>query len=518
MRYQPPSKQLEYIGLLEDAADSVIRHPLGTPPPAAPAAPLVPAMKVPARPALVPAPAKPLSFFSQWLHFVSAQWKKFRELFTGWMFAALLCAAGKNTLGNAAETGGGVSDSALDALSLFVMVLLALLMLYQLRRLPRALWQFGVRIVAVRKNMLKKRIVSTLPLQNTLSTVCSALANSACPGAPAHALGNGHTGAMLPPPAVPSAAPSCKNSVGRDKVTAIALPREWMTRCLNAEFFGRLRATPAAALEKWSVGVATDAGPVKASNEDYALAFEVGGCQVLVIADGMGGVAGGARAAYLACSAAAESLAENLGRYPRSSAREAQAALRMALEAAEDRLEADGKKHAIAGGLRTTLICVLGFAEHYAFAYIGDGGIWCLRANGTLEKLLIPQKADAQIANVLAASLGPVTQGEPVLGGSPRGENELLLAGTDGVFDRVGDNFAKDVLRVILLANGDLNQSAVQVIRELSQAADQAGFFCDDNLSLGLMMSGKAPKLEPGYWKAAGGPTPVSAGPGVKSE
>ena len=58
-------------------------------------------------------------------------------------------------------------------------------------------------------------------------------------------------------------------------------------------------------------------------------------------------------------------------------------------------------------GLRTTLIVIVGLKDVFVWGYIGDGGALVVRRSGAIEHLLVPQKADPAIANVLAASLGP---------------------------------------------------------------------------------------------------------------
>jgi hypothetical protein len=71
-------------------------------------------------------------------------------------------------------------------------------------------------------------------------------------------------------------------------------------------------------------------------------------------------------------------------------------------------------------GFRTTLIIILSIRSHYIWGYIGDGGLCILRATGQEERLLIPQKADLEVPNILGASLGPVIEGSPVFGISNR--------------------------------------------------------------------------------------------------
>lgn len=38
------------------------------------------------------------------------------------------------------------------------------------------------------------------------------------------------------------------------------------------------------------------------------------------------------------------------------------------------------------------------------------------------------------------------------------------------------------------------------MVEELSSFQDEAGYICDDNMTLGLMADGAAPRLAPGFW------------------
>lgn len=101
---------------------------------------------------------------------------------------------------------------------------------------------------------------------------------------------------------------------------------------------------------------------------------------------------------------------------------------------------------------------------------------------------------------MLAASLGPAMQGEPVVGKMPRLPGDFLLVGTDGVFDRVDRSFSKDVLRGVIQHNGDLQKVLELILYELAELQDAAGYICDDNMTLGLMCDGLQPKLSAGFW------------------
>ncbi|MBI4641459.1 MAG: hypothetical protein HY731_12240 [Candidatus Tectomicrobia bacterium] len=148
------------------------------------------------------------------------------------------------------------------------------------------------------------------------------------------------------------------------------------------------------------------------------------------------------------------------------------------------------------------MIIVIGSQRAYGYAYIGDGGGCVIRASGIIEPFLVPQKADKEMMNVLSASLGPLMQGEPVFGTLLRVPGDLLLVGTDGIFDRIEESFPKDVLKGVIHLKGDLQKVADQVLNELAEARDASGYICDDNMTLGLMGDRAQPTLSSGFWTA----------------
>jgi len=169
--------------------------------------------------------------------------------------------------------------------------------------------------------------------------------------------------------------------------------------------------------------------------------------------------------------------------------------------AAARRLAIEGDKLNITdvrGGLRTTLIVVIGNHKKLGYSYIGDGGGYIVSPTGETRQFLAPQKASNSAMNVLAASLGPMMQGEPVTGMVDRRAGDIVIVGTDGVFDRVETSFPADVLRGCIQYDGDLQRTAEQVVGELASFKDTAGYVCDDNLTLGIMGSGISTSLSKG--------------------
>jgi serine/threonine protein phosphatase PrpC len=248
----------------------------------------------------------------------------------------------------------------------------------------------------------------------------------------------------------------------------------------------------------WLLGLATHRGPVRPRNEDAGCAFTVGKHQVLVLADGVGGMPHGADASRAAVRAAERAIRQAWRVTPHGQEPLPRMMLSHAFAAAAARLASSGIARgftSVAAGLRTTLIVVIGTADHFHFGHVGDGGINLVRGDGSAKSLFVPHKADPEVQNVLSASLGPVPQGAAVFGATERRRSDLLVAATDGVTDRVAPAFyGRTLLRQAARHAGDLTRTAQAVLERLSQHRDDGGLFAfDDNMTLGLMGDGRAP-------------------------
>jgi len=245
-------------------------------------------------------------------------------------------------------------------------------------------------------------------------------------------------------------------------------------------------ATLQIATDTRAVATATDQGHIRHDNQDYHTNFKIGDYEVVILGDGCGGLAHGATAAYVAVRAAAAFLLHLIGT---PGTFDPVVSTRQALLNASDALAqfAASAVPPIREGLRTTLIVIIADAKRFAFAYIGDGGGVIVRKSGAVEKFLFPQKAGEDMPNVLAASLGPVMEGEPASGAVPRYPGDLLMAGTDGVWDFVGPLFPRAVAQALANHDGDVQVAAESVIRDLADHSDSDGYICTDNLTLGLI-------------------------------
>lgn len=261
--------------------------------------------------------------------------------------------------------------------------------------------------------------------------------------------------------------------------------------------------TPLKPTWSWSLGFATHTGNVRKENQDYVTCFRVGEYDILICADGLGGLPKGQQASFLAVSEAAKTVLQELGSKSSWKSIRLEKVLRKTLSQAHHILSAHGDKLRITdinGGLRTTIIIVLAKGTEVHYGYIGDGALDILRTSGTLDSLMIPQKY-GQLLNVLSASLGPQRQGEAVTGQVERTPGDLIIVSTDGIADRVdAPDFARDIMRTAIRNNGDLNAVARQVVAELAGSKDEHGYICDDNLSLALLGTGQTPILGSGFW------------------
>jgi len=244
--------------------------------------------------------------------------------------------------------------------------------------------------------------------------------------------------------------------------------------------------TPPTIPDEQFASVITTKGHVRSDNQDYCLGLQMGGITAILIADGCGGASHGAYASYTAVREAAMFLVRaKCGIVPQDIVPLARQALFHASDAMGK--HAAAAKPPVKEGFRTTLIIILVDSQRYAFAYAGDGGGMVVRKNGTVEKFLFPQKADLDIPNVLATSLGPVLEGEPASGAVPRYSGDLLLTGTDGIWDYVGPNFPLAAAQSLAKTGGNAMLATRAIVQELADFTDAAGHICTDNLTLGLL-------------------------------
>ena len=302
---------------------------------------------------------------------------------------------------------------------------------------------------------------------------------------------------------VASGKTSVTHEVHRSPLLNVETPDQLLRKLID-HYEGRvsLKISPAVPGVPWHLALCSVQGHIRSQNEDSGVSFTLGDYDVAIFGDGCGGVPHGKEAAFIAVVAAATRLIQLLGCVPDWYSPSIGEAIQSAFGSAHHQLAVAADKLNICdvnGGLRTTLIIIIGHGPLVHYGYIGDGGGLVIRPSGEIEKFLVPQKNSSH-PHVLEASLGPVMEGMPSIGVTKRGDGDLLLAGTDGIFDRVSGDFARDILRASIEVDGNLQNVADRVCGELAECQDDKGYVCDDNMTLVLMGTRTRPVLAKGFW------------------
>ena len=205
----------------------------------------------------------------------------------------------------------------------------------------------------------------------------------------------------------------------------------------------------------------------------------------VVLADGLGGHLAGARAAAIAVSVARERL-EALGRESKPSLDTIRDVVRGVFARVNEALALEDSElglmqHGIVG-LRTTLLIAVRIGDDLVVAGIGDGGVFIREPSGEVVTAFTPQRGEA--ANVVAASLGPVAEGEPRVASYVLAPGDVVIAGTDGLVDRVSPDFFRRVGEAACRLGAP---GAVRLVLDELLTGDDAACF-DDNLSLAIIV------------------------------
>ncbi len=198
----------------------------------------------------------------------------------------------------------------------------------------------------------------------------------------------------------------------------------------------------------------SDAGKVRAENEDYASVFRREGWTLLVLCDGMGGVKGGKTASRLAVASIGEYFEKNF-QEPTSFFREATAFANKVLRrrAAQEPELAD---------MGTTAVMVLYNETELYYAHVGDSRLYLFRKGelkqltrdhsyvaGMLERGLIsPEEARAHKArHKITRCIGSLNS-EPEIAPEPVAlqAGDLFLLCSDGLTDMVPEEQIAEIL------------------------------------------------------------------------
>lgn len=237
------------------------------------------------------------------------------------------------------------------------------------------------------------------------------------------------------------------------------------------------------------LGAVSITGPVRESNQDRAAVARIGDCDVMLIADGLGGLPRGGEAAELVVTYALEQLRAELPSTATCEAGVRALLLRIVWGAALvlARAGATVVTPSADPGLRTTLIIVVASAKHYVCAWIGDGGVFIARADSSLVELVEPHK-DPSVPDVLHASLGPTTEGRPSWAITARSPGDVLVGATDGIADAFGETYVRQIRDALRVSGGDAPGAARIIVDALAAERDGGGQpIHSDNLTLALL-------------------------------
>jgi protein phosphatase len=226
-------------------------------------------------------------------------------------------------------------------------------------------------------------------------------------------------------------------------------------------------------------------------NQDAVLAETLpGGAELVVVADGMGGQAGGEVASRRALEVVREAVAG--GQDLEAAVHQANAAVHAAACASAE-----------FEGMGTTLVGLLRRGARYTVVNVGDSRAYRLDASGIRQltedhsflaealrtgRFSVEEAAKSPWRNAVTRSLGTEPELEvDSFGPFDAGEPHTVMLCTDGVYRALSD----EELRRLVWAAGALDE-AVQAI---AAAAYEAG--SDDNMSIALIRFGP-----PGIWLA----------------
>ncbi|MGJ7490962.1 Stp1/IreP family PP2C-type Ser/Thr phosphatase [Variovorax sp. ZT4R33] len=244
------------------------------------------------------------------------------------------------------------------------------------------------------------------------------------------------------------------------------------------------------AVQSWDFAALTDAGRVRANNED-AIAVDAS-LGLTILADGMGGYNGGEVASGMAVAL----LQASFGRWLAHAGADAHArAVKRALQAGTDEANAAILEAGVANmqlqGMGTTLVLAAFGPQRVVVGHIGDSRCYRLRA-GKLQLLtrdhsLLQEQLDAGLItleqaaqsphrNLVTRALGIERAVELEMHEHGARLGDLYLLCSDGLSEMVSD----DQIRTLLLHNCDLTQKALLLV---AAANDNGG---RDNISVVL--------------------------------
>lgn len=280
-------------------------------------------------------------------------------------------------------------------------------------------------------------------------------------------------------------------------------PKDGVVQMFMESFRGGI---PSGDQPPWRSAVASNRGHVRRVNEDFGVCFRSAGCDVVVLADGCGGIPHGFAASRISVLEVARTLRSALVSDPPSNQEGAETLVASMFGTASGRLASIAPRYRSLDSqdvLQTTLLIAVTAPWGITLGYLGDGGAWLVRTSSAeVISVMEPMKAQGEALNVLAGAVGPVQLGQPVVRTVDRQPGDLLLLGTDGVFDYVDARFTHQVIERLVENDGRSSETLSMVLQDLADARDDAGHICTDNLTLALVIpDGCRPRFAPGFWR-----------------
>lgn len=230
-------------------------------------------------------------------------------------------------------------------------------------------------------------------------------------------------------------------------------------------------------------GMVSVTGPVRSRNEDAALLLGLdNGCTLLMAADGMGGHPDGHLASRLALLGACVGLREALNR---PTMVDSKRVLLHAFSRARWTLRRATRAGRLKPGAGTTLIATLVESDHYVTTYLGDGGAFVRRADGSVEALMVVQKEQSNRLDRYLSADSPASW-RPQISRVARRRQDTLAVGSDGVVDRVDIQTVLSWLASNVATKGlSMPQAVQQLLANFARLqADDGEPIADDNMTL----------------------------------
>src|ERR1700681_3613746 len=217
----------------------------------------------------------------------------------------------------------------------------------------------------------------------------------------------------------------------------------------------------------------TDPGRVRKTNEDNFFADEALG--LFIVADGMGGHAGGEVASRVAIATISERMKAGL------TDGDADGLIRSAIEQANTAIRAQAEADPKLQGMGTTLVLAFCRGDAIHLAHLGDSRAYLIR-DGSIQRLTEDHSLVAQMVksgqltaeeaprfhlrNVVTRSLGNQKVSEPDLAVVEWNAGDYLLLCSDGLTNMVEDS---ELRSLISQGGSDLQRSCREAIERANQ-------------------------------------------------